>query len=352
MSDVASGHTTPKASEPMVNTQIPSRRLGRSGPLVFPIALGAMGMSYMYGATDDAESVATIHAALDAGVNLIDTGDFYGSGHNEALVGRALRGRRDQALLSVKFGALRDPAGGWTGIDVRPAAIRNFLAYSLQRLGVDHIDIYRPARVDPAVPIEDVAGTIGDLVQAGYVRYLGLSEAGADTVRRAHAVHPVADVQIEYSLISRTPETSLFPALAAMGVGVTAYGVLSRGLLAGSTPTGPRDFRAHLPRFAGDNWTRNQPLIATLKALATARGAAPAQLAIAWALARGSGIVPVVGARTRAQLGEALGALAIVLSPEDMAQIETALAQTGVAGTRYDPRQMAMLDSERESARG
>jgi aryl-alcohol dehydrogenase-like predicted oxidoreductase len=327
------------------------RRLGRAGPTVFPLALGAMGMSKMYGPSDERESLATIHAALERGVNLIDTGDFYGSGHNEALIGRALAGRRDRALVSVKFGALRDPAGGWTGVDNRPVAIRNYLAYTLQRLGVDHVDIYRPARLDPAVPIEDIAGAIGELVKQGYVRYFGLSEAGADTVRRAHAVHPVADVQIEYSLVSRRPEQALLPTLRELGIGLTAYGVLSRGLLSGSKPTGPTDFRAYLPRFRGDNLARNRQLVDALAALAKARGATPSQFAIAWVLARGDDIVPVIGARTTHQLDEALGAAALKLAPAELAAIEAAVPAEAVAGTRYDAHQMAILDSERAVAK-
>jgi aryl-alcohol dehydrogenase-like predicted oxidoreductase len=306
-----------------------------------------MGMSGMYGRTDDEESIATIHAALDRGVNLLDTGDFYGAGHNELLIGRALRGRRDEALLSVKFGALRSPDGGWSGADGRPAAVKNFLAYSLTRLGVDYVDVYRPARLDPAVPIEDTVGAVAELVQAGYVRHVGLSEVGPETLRRAHAVHPIADLQIEYSLISRGPEAKLFPMLAELGVGLTAYGVLSRGLLAGSQPTGSADFRAQLPRFTGENRDKNQRLIEALSALAAERGATPSQLAIAWVLAKGTGIVPVVGARTRRQLEESLGALDVRLSADDVARIEAAVPPAGVAGTRYDERQMKVLDSER-----
>ena len=328
-----------------------TRRLGRAGPAVFPIALGAMGMSNMYGAADDRESLATLHAALERGVNLIDTGDFYGSGHNEALIARALAGRRDRAVLSVKFGALRDPAGGWTGVDNRPVAIRNYLAYTLQRLGVDHVDIYRPARLDPAVPVEEIAGTIGDLVKPGFVRHFGLSEVGADTIRRAHAVHPVADVQIEYSLVSRGLEAAILPTLRELGIGLTAYGVLSRGLLSGSRPTGPADFRAYLPRFSGDNLARNQRLVDALAALANARGATPSQLAIAWVLSRGADIVPIIGARTTRQLEEALGALALDLTPGEFAAIEAAVPPEAVAGTRYDAHQMSVLDSERAAAR-
>ena len=230
----------------MTNT---TRKLGSTGPTVLPFALGCMGMSGMYGQADESESIATIHAALEAGVTLLDTGDFYGMGHNEMLIGRALRHRRDQALLSVKFGALRSPDGSWVGIDTRPASVKNFLAHSLTRLGVDHVDIYRPARLDPTVPIEDTVGAIADLVKAGYVRAIGLSEVGPETIRRAQAVHPICDLQIEYSLISREPEAKIFPVLAELGIGITAYGVLSRGLLTGSQPAGRGDFRANLPRF-------------------------------------------------------------------------------------------------------
>jgi aryl-alcohol dehydrogenase-like predicted oxidoreductase len=326
---------------------VPPRQLGASGPSVFPIALGCMSMSGMYGPADEQESVSTIHAALDAGVTLLDTGDFYGAGHNELLIGRALHDRRDKALVSVKFGALRAPGGGWGGFDARPAALRNFLTYTLTRLGLDHVDIYRPARLDPAVPIEDTIGAMAELVTAGYVRAIGLSEVGADTIRRAHAVHPIVDLQIEYSLISRAPETAIFPVLEELGIGVTAYGVLSRGLLSGSKPAAAGDFRALLPRFTGENRDHNDRLVNLLRQLAAARGLQPSQLAIAWVLAKGSRFVPVVGARTRAQLAESLGALRVVLSPADLAAIEEALPMSAVVGTRYDAHQMKMLDSER-----
>jgi aryl-alcohol dehydrogenase-like predicted oxidoreductase len=323
------------------------RRLGSVGPTVFPLALGCMGMSGMYGPTDERESIATIHAALDEGVTLLDTGDFYGVGHNELLIGRALRDRRDKALLSVKFGALRGPDGSWLGVDARPAAVRNFLSYTLTRLGVDHIDIYRPARLDPTVSVEETVGAIADLVKAGYVRAIGLSEVGSDTIRRAQAVHPISDLQIEYSLISRGPEATIFPVLTELGIGVTAYGVLSRGLLSGSRPTAPGDFRAHLPRFTGENRERNQGLIETLQTLAAEKGLSASQLAIAWVLAKGQTIVPLIGARTRAQLAESLVALRVTLTPEDVARIEESMPASAVAGTRYDERQMRMLDSER-----
>jgi aryl-alcohol dehydrogenase-like predicted oxidoreductase len=327
------------------------RPLGKAGPQnITAIGLGAMGMSKMYGASDDAESISTIHAALDAGVNLIDTGDFYGFGHNEMLIGQALKGRRDQAVLSVKFGALRSPDGGWLGADARPAALKNFLTYSLQRLGVDYIDIYRPARLDPNVPIEDTIGAIADMVKAGYVRHIGLSEVGADTVIRAHKVHPIADVQIEYSLISRGPEETIFPTLNKLGIGVTAYGVLSRGLLSGSTPTGAQDYRAYLPRFTGENFEKNQKLITVLQQLARERNATASQIAIAWVLAKGASIVPIIGARTRKQLAESLGALELKISAADLAKIEAAVSANEVAGTRYDAYQMGHLDSEKAVA--
>jgi aryl-alcohol dehydrogenase-like predicted oxidoreductase len=307
-----------------------------------------MGMSGMYGPSSDAESIATIHAALDAGVNVLDTGDFYGMGHNEMLLGRALAGRhRDGVLLSVKFGALRAPDGSWIGLDLRPASIRNFLAYTLKRLGVEAIDIYRPARMiaNGEVPVEDTIGAIKDLITAGYVRHLGLSEVGPDVIRRAHAVHPVADLQIEYSLVSRGLEPRILPLLRELGIGLTAYGVLSRGLLSGSKPVGPSDFRAHLPRFSGENLTHNEKLLAVLREIAQASSATPSKVAIAWVLSRGNDIVPVIGARTRTQLSESLGATTLILSPAQLAQLEANLPP--VAGDRYDPHQMAMLDSER-----
>jgi aryl-alcohol dehydrogenase-like predicted oxidoreductase len=325
----------------------PARPLGLDGPSVFPLALGCMGMSGMYGPADETESIATIHAAIDRGVTLLDTGDFYGMGHNEMLIGRALQGRRHQVLLSVKFGAMRGPDGSWLGFDSRPAAVKNFLAHSLTRLGTDHIDIYRPSRLDGRVPIEETIGAIADMVKAGYVRAIGLSEVRVDTIRRAHAVHPIRDLQIEYSLVSRGPEARILPALRELGIGVTAYGVLSRGLLSGSAPAGPGDLRAHLPRFTGGNLARNRILIDILNRLAAERGVTPAQLAIAWVLAKSDTIIPVVGARKRTQLDESLAALAVRLTPEEVARIEEAIPASQVAGTRYAEPQMSMLDSER-----
>jgi len=313
---------------------IQTRPLGTTGPQVSALGLGCMGMSALYGDADRAESVATIHAALEAGVTLLDTGDFYAMGHNEMLIGEALRAapaaRREQALTSVKFGALRDPDGGWNAYDGRPVAVKNFAAYSLQRLGVDHIDVYRIARVDPDVPIEETVGAIAELVKAGYVRAIGLSEVGPDTIRRAQAVHLISDLQIEYSLVSRAPESRIFPLLAERGIGVTAYGVLSRGLLSGSKPTSAGDFRAHLPRFTGENRERNQRLIESLQKLASEKGVTVSQLAIAWVLVKGHSIVALIGARTRAQLAESLGALHIELSPSDVARIEEAVPSSAL----------------------
>lgn len=324
------------------------RQLGRTGPTVFPLALGCMGMSAMYGPTDEAESIATIHAALDAGITLFDTGDFYGIGHNERLLSKALGARRKDVLLSVKFGALRAPGGLWTGFDGRPVAVKNSLAYSLDRLASEYVDVYRPGRLDPNVPIEDTVGAIAELVKAGFVRHIGLSEVNPETVKRAQAVHPIVDVQLEYSLASRGLDAQL-PALRALGVGVTAYGVLSRGLLTGSKPNGPTDYRAYLPRFSGENAATNQKAQRSLAELAAARKASPAQLAIAWVLSRGTDLVPVIGARTRAQLTEALGALSLELSSAELLAIEQAVTPETVAGTRYDAAQMKMLDSERRA---
>jgi aryl-alcohol dehydrogenase-like predicted oxidoreductase len=331
----------------MSDSTLPLRRLGARGPEVGAVALGAMGLSPMYGPVDEPEGIATVQAALDSGARLIDTGDFYASGHNELLIARALRGRRDQAVLSVKFGALRDPAGGWIGVDNRPVAVKNALAYTLKRLGVDHIDIYRPARLDPNVPIEDTVGAIADLIRAGYVRHLGLSEVGAATVRRAHAVHPVADLQIEYSIASRGIEPTLLPTLRELGIGVTAYGALSRGLLAGSKPAGPADYRAHLPRFQGEAGAHNRQLAGALGAFAAARGTTVARLALGWVLARGDDIVPLLGARRPTQWKDGAASATQPPSAEDLASLETLFDSLGVKGTRYDTAHMAMLDSER-----
>ncbi|MEO8671435.1 MAG: aldo/keto reductase [Tahibacter sp.] len=329
-----------------MNAAILSRQLGRTGPSTFPIGLGCMSFSGMYGAYDTAAGIDTIHAALDSGVTLLDTGDFYGNGSNEMLIGQALKGRRHEAQLSVKFGALRDPAGGFSGYDARPVAVKNFLAHSLTRLGTDYVDIYRPSRLDPQVPIEDTIGAIADLVQAGYVRHVGLSEVGVATIRRAAAVHAIADLQIEYSLLSRGPEADILPVLDELGIGVTAYGVLSRGLLTGSTPTDARDFRQHLPRFAGAAGVANRKLAEALHDIAASRSVTAAQLAIAWVMSRGAHIVPLVGTRTRAQLQDALGAARVSLNATDLAQLATAIPADAVQGTRYAAALMQHLDSE------
>jgi aryl-alcohol dehydrogenase-like predicted oxidoreductase len=311
-----------------------------------------MGMSGMYGPAEETESIATIHAALDAGITLLDTGDFYGMGHNEMLLGRALADRdRDSALISVKFGAQRGPDNSWLGYDARPAAVKTALAYSLQRLGTDHVDVYRPARLDPNVPIEETIGAIAELVQEGYVRAIGLSEVGAETIRRAAATHPICDLQIEYSLISRGIEREILPTCRELGIAVTAYGVLSRGLLSGhwdpNRELGAGDFRSHAPRFAEGNVGRNLELVEAMRKIAQARGLSVAQLAFAWALSKGDDIVPLVGARRRDQLEEALGALDAQLSPDAIAEIEQAVPAEAAVGDRYAAPQMAMLDSER-----
>ncbi|RSM59880.1 aldo/keto reductase [Kibdelosporangium aridum] len=329
-----------------------NRRLGKTGPEVSELGLGAMGMSDLYGPADETESIATIHAALDGGVTLIDTGDFYGMGHNEMLIGRALQDRnRDDVVISVKFGAQRSPAGQWLGYDASPNGVKTALAYSLRRLRTDHIDIYRPARLDPNVPIEDTIGAIAEMVEAGYVRHIGLSEVGADTIRRANAVHPIADLQIEYSLISRGIEQDILPTLRELGIGLTAYGVLSRGLLSGhwsqDRTTLTTDFRTHNPRFQGENLAHNLTLVEALRQIADRKSVSVAQIAIAWVLSRGEDIVPLVGARRRDRLAESLGALDVDLSKEDLDVIEQTVPIDAAAGDRYAPAQMQTLDSER-----
>jgi len=309
-----------------------------------------MGMSDFYGPADETESLATIHAALEAGITLLDTGDFYGMGHNELLLSRALAGgKRQRAFIQVKFGAQRGPDGIWLGFDSRPAALKTALAYSLKRLGTDYVDLYQPARLDPAVPIEETVGAIARLVKQGYVRHIGLSEVGESTLRRAHAVHPISQLQIEYSLISRSIEAEILPTVRELGISVTAYGILGRGLLSGSASTGPKDFRAHAPRFQGANLASNARLVEALRAVGQARGVTASQLAIAWVLSRGEEIVPLIGARKRTQLAESLAALDLELTPEELEQIERAVPHEKVAGTRYATPQMATLDSERKA---
>jgi aryl-alcohol dehydrogenase-like predicted oxidoreductase len=329
-----------------------TRKLGRTGPQVAQLGLGLMGMSDLYGPADRAESLATIRAAMDAGVTLLDTGDFYGMGHNELLLREALlAGGRDQVQISVKFGAMRDPNGQWLGMDGRPAAVKNFAAYSLKRLGVEHIDIYRPARLDPNVPIEDTVGAIAELIKSGHVKHIGLSEVGSETLRRAHAVHPIADLQIEYSMISRGIENGILQTCRELGIGVTAYGVLSRGLISGhwsKQRAGEADFRGLAsPRFQGENLDHNLALVEKVRAIAAELGVSVAQVAIAWVAAQGEDIVPLVGARTRARLEEALGANQVTLSPADLARLEAAVPADAAAGDRYNAHSSATLDSEK-----
>ena len=328
---------------------IETTTLGRGGPVVSRAGLGLMGMSGIYGRADDQESLATIHAAVDAGITLLDTGDFYGMGHNELLLRDALRDiPRESVFIQVKFGGQRDPSGAFIGHDASPNAVKTSLAYTLTRLGTDHVDLYQPARLDPRVPIEETVGAVAEMIKAGYVRYLGLSEMGADTIRRAHAVHPVAALQIEYSLMSRGIEARILPTVRELGISVTAYGILSRGLLSsGTARLAPGDPRARFPRFSDENHERNLELLAGLEAIADDRGVTAAQLAIAWVASRGDDIIPLIGTKRRDRLAEALQALDLTLSTDDLAAIEAAVPADAVAGDRYEASQVAALDSER-----
>ena len=323
--------------------------LGRGGPEVSRAGLGLMAMSGIYGAADDEESLATIRAALDAGITLLDTGDFYGMGHNELLLSRVLREvPRDSVFVQVKFGGQRDPSGRFIGHDASPAGVKNYLSYSLTRLGTDYIDLYQPARLDPHVPVEDTVGAIAEMIEAGYVRHLGLSEMGADTIRRAHAVHPVRALQIEYSLMSRGIEAEILPVLRELGISVTAYGILSRGLLNRETARlAEGDPRARFPRFQGGNLERNLELLDALEKIAEQRGVSTAQLAFAWVAAQGEDIIPLIGTKRRTRLAETIAALDLRLTADELAAIEAAVPAGQVAGTRYDAPQMGALDSER-----
>jgi aryl-alcohol dehydrogenase-like predicted oxidoreductase len=310
-----------------------------------------MGMSDFYGPADEAESEATVKAALDAGITLLDTGDFYGMGHNEMLLSRALHGvARDKYLLSVKFGAQRSPDGRFLGYDASPNAVKTALSYSLKRLRTDYIDIYRPARLDPKVPFEDTIGAIADLVKAGYVRHIGLSEVGSQAIRTAHAVHPISDLQIEYSLMTRGVEADILPVLRELGIGLTAYGILSRGLIGSANAAKGGGFRSHLPRFQGENLQKNLRLVDALSEIAGEKGVNVAQLAAAWALSRGDDIVPLAGARRRTQLADFVAASELALSADELAHIETAIPASAVVGDRYPAEQMGALDSERRLA--
>lgn len=330
-------------------TSFATRTLGRTGPTVSSPGLGCMGLSGAYGDVDETPSLQVIHDYLDAGGTLLDTGDFYGAGHNETLIARALRDRaRDDVVLSVKFGALLDPVNWMGGIDTRPVALRNFLTYSLRRLGTDHVDVYRPARLDPAVPIEETVGALADLVDQGLVRHIGLSEVGAETIRKAAAVAPICDVQLEYSVLTRGIEDEILDTCRELGIGITAYGVLGRGLIGGGGElTGGR---AISPRFQGENRTHNQALVARLEELARAKGATVAQLAIAWVQARGDDLIPVIGARRPEQVATMIDSGRVELDQAELALIDELIPPGAVRGDRYPTRFMADLDSERRTA--
>jgi aryl-alcohol dehydrogenase-like predicted oxidoreductase len=320
------------------------RKLGKTGPDLAFLGLGCMGLSGAYGKTDDDQSVKVIQAALDKGIGLLNTGDFYGQGHNEMLVGRAIKDRRDKAFISVKYGGLRSPDGAFIGFDTRANATKNFLHYSLVRLGVDHVDLYQPARKDPGVPIEETIGAIGEMVKAGYVRHIGLSEISGETLRRAHAVHPISAVEHEYSLFDREIEDDLLPVARELGVAIVAYGVLSRGMIQskGEVQIKDNDYRAHLPRFSGENLAKNNAIVKKLQELAAEKNATATQLAFAWVLSRGENIFPLIGAKSQEQLEECLGSQAVKLTDSDLIKLESWFAD-GAAGTRYPAPMMAIL---------
>ncbi len=325
------------------------RQLGRSGLFVSAEGLGCMGMSEFYGSRDDAESTATIRRALDLGVTFLDTADMYGIGDNEVLVGQAIRDRRDGVILATKFGNVRskeDPKA--RSVSGKPEYVRQACDASLQRLGLDHIDLYYQHRVDPDTPIEDTVGAMAGLVQAGKVRYLGLSEASAQTVRRAHAIHPIAALQTEYSLWSRDPEDDLLPTCRELSIGFVPYSPLGRGFLTGQIKTfddlPADDFRRNSPRFQGENFTRNLELVAKISQIAQEKGVEPSQLALAWVLAQGEDIVPIPGTKRRTYLEENVAALDVSLTPNDLARISAAAPKGVAAGDRYPAAGMAAVN--------
>lgn len=327
-----------------------NRKLGTSGPLVSAIGLGCMGMSGAYGQSDDNASVATIEKALERGHNFLDTSDHYGTGHNEELIARAIKGKRDKAFLSVKTGQLLAPGPDGSirpgPVNGHPDYIRNAVLYSLQRLKTDYIDLYTPARVDPNVPVEDTVGALSDLVEKGVVRYIGLSEAAAGTIRRAAAVHRITALQMEYSLWSRDIETEVLPAIRELGIGLVAYSPLSRGFLSGTikTPEDMKDLRVHMPRFQGENFRKNLELVEKISTLAIEKGCTPSQLAIAWVLAQGEDIITIPGTKRIKYLEENIAAENVPLTKEDLQSIEAILPAGIAAGTRYPERFMNALN--------